>query len=530
MMKLRKWSWTPLLALCAQAGFAGSYQATVTVDGAKSLGEIDPEIYGQYIEHVDEKDECIYPAIWDDQSPKSDAMGLRKDVMEAAKQMGVPVVRWPGGCFADVYHWENAIGPRDRRPVVPNKHWGGNEKNQFGTDEFLTWSEKVGNKAYINVNLGSGTLEEALRWLEYSHGAADSPQGKRRAGNGRKEPYKVPYWGIGNETWGTWETGHMDARSYAPILAEWTKAMKKQDPSIKVLGVGSHAAKDPAWDREVLSKAGGVIDYLTLHVYGSSVHGAEGNYERAVFAPELMDFRIKQMAGVIREAKAAHGYANDVKISIDEWNIRRIAADKGNFGRKLRRKDPRDVTDALFVAGFFNAMLKNAESVKMANYVFLVNGHAPLLVNESGVVKTPLFHLFKEYQDRMTGQSVGVSVEAPKAKVASFNTGGEKPTPVPEELKEGLPYVDAASAKKADGTISISLINRHESDDAEVKLNLPEGYRVTSSWTLGADDKHLANDFGNPDRVVPEVNEVKDSVSKWTCKPGRVILLTCVKN
>lgn len=531
MMKPKSWKWMPVFALCAQAAWAQGYKASVTVDAAQAIGKIDPAIYGQYLEHVEEKDECIYPSIWDDKSPKSDAMGLRKDVIAAAKEMKVPVVRWPGGCFADVYHWELAVGPRDKRPVVENKHWGGKESNQFGTDEFLNWSEQVGNEAYINVNLGSGTLDEALRWLEYCHGGPDTEQGKRRAANGRKEPYKVPFWGIGNETWGPWETGHTDAKTYAKMLAEWAAAMKKKDPSIKVLGVGSQAAKDAEWDKEVLSKAGHLLDYLTLHVYGSSILGDEGNYTNVVFTPELMDLRIKRMAKVIDEMKAEVGYANDVKISIDEWNIRRFVAVKGSFHDKLRRRDPRDVADTMFVAGFFNAMLKNADRVTMANYVFLVNGHAPLLVNESGVLKTPLFHVFKEYREKMTGESLAVKVETPLAKIETVSGGYEKPVKLPKEMQgKGLPYLDAASAKRDDGTIVISLVNRHETETADVSLDLPDGYRVKTAWTLGDDDKHAANVFTDQDRVVPVAEDVKDDVKSWSCKPGRVVLLTCSRN
>lgn len=519
-----------MMGLCGCPGWAPGYEARVTVDEKKVYGAIDPSIYGQYLEHVEERDECIYPSIWDNTSEKSDPMGLRNDVMEAAREMKVPVVRWPGGCFADVYHWENGIGPREKRPVLENKHWGGNESHQFGTDEFLTWSEKVGNQAYVNVNLGSGTLEEALRWLEYSNGGPETEQGKRRAANGRKEPYKVPFWGVGNETWGPWETGHTDAKTYAGMLAKWAEAMKKQDPSIKVLAVGSNAGSDPAWDKEVLGKAGHLIDYLTLHVYGSSVLGSPNNYESVVFAPDFMDFRIKRMLNTIDKSQAEFGFKNDVKISIDEWNIRRFEG-KGGFHEMLKRKAPRDVTDTLFVGGFLNAMIRNSPRVGMANYVFLVNGHAPLLVNESGVVKTPLFHLFKEYTETMTGTALQVAVESPGVTPKGMLLGGPGPTKLPKEYhSRDLPYLDVASAMRGDGTIVISLINRHEKDTAEVTLDLPEGYRVSRVWTLGDDDKHAMNDFGNPDRVVPVVADVKDEVKTWSCKAGRVVLMTCVKN
>lgn len=528
MKKTIRLPWMMLAGVCA--GWASGYEATVTVDAGKIYGEIDPAIYGQYLEHVEEKDECIYPSIWDNKSPKSDAMGLRKDVMEAAKEMKVPVVRWPGGCFADVYHWENGIGARDKRPILPNKHWGGNESHQFGTDEFLTWSEKIGNKAYINVNLGSGTLDEALRWLEYCHGGPETEQGKRRAANGRKERYQVPFWGIGNETWGEWETGHTDAKTYAKMLAEWAEAMKKQDPTIRVLAVGSNAGSDPAWDREVLGKAGHLIDYLTLHVYGSSVLGAEGNYEMVVFAPDFMDFRIKRMLKTIAEAKSEFGFKNEVKISIDEWNIRRFEGE-GDFKERLKRKAPRDVADMMFTGGFMNAMVRNSPHVGMANYVFLVNGHAPLLVNETGVVKTPLFHLFKEYAEMMTGTALQVTVESPTVTPRGMLLGGPTPARLAKEYSsKDLPYLDSASALRKDGAIVISLINRHEKDAAEVSLNLPEGYRVSRAWTLGGDDKHAMNDFDNPERVMPVAEEVKEPVKSWSCKAGRVVLLTCTKD
>src|SRR5690606_34662235 len=159
------------------------------------VGEISPHIYGQYLEHVEAHEETIYPSLWNAQHPAADAMGVRTDVTSEVRKLGVPIVRWPGGCFADVYHWEDAIGPQEQRKPKPNLHWKGMESNQFGTDEFLRWCELAGVEPYINVNLGSGTLDEALRWLEYCNGAADTPQGKRRAENGRVEPWGVKYWG-----------------------------------------------------------------------------------------------------------------------------------------------------------------------------------------------------------------------------------------------------------------------------------------------------------------------------------------------
>lgn len=530
-MKSKLSSLLLILAAAGQTSFAQeTYKASLGIDLSKVSGSIAPEIYGQYLEHVQEADECIYPAIWDNTSPKSDAMGLRKDVMAAVRDLKVPVVRWPGGCFADVYHWENGVGPRDKRRVLPNKHWGGNESHQFGTDEFLQWSAQSGTTPYINVNLGSGTLEEALRWLEYCNGTASTEQGKRRANNGHAEPYKVPYWGIGNETWGPWETGHTDAVTYSKMLAEWAAAMRKQDPSIKILAVGSNAGGNPAWDREVLKNAGEQIDYLTLHAYGSSVNDRPDEYEAVVHTPGYFDFVIRRMLKTIDDFKAETGLKKDVRISMDEWNIRHFATSKGDFAQNLRRKDPRNVEDMLFVAGTLNVMVRHSPRVGMANYVFLVNGHAPLLVNADGVVQTPLFHVFRQYATWMGGQALELQTNSPIVTAPPPKTGGTSNNTYPKgyDRKES-PLLDTAAALRGDGALVISLINRHRTDRAEVALNLPEGYQVRKSWSIGHTDPKAVNDFENPQKVMPVEAEVKENSPTWTCNASSVTLLFCTK-
>lgn len=503
---------------------AKPYPASVTVDATAVLGVIEPEIYGQYFEHVAESAECIYPAVWDDRSPLSDEMGLRRDVVAAVREMEVPVVRWPGGSFANVYHWENGIGPRTTRPTLPNKHWGGSESHQFGTDEFLNWSRQTGCKPYLNVNLGSGTLDEALRWLEYCNGDRETEQGKRRAANGHAEPYGVRYWGVGNENWGAGETGHMDATTYAKTLARWAAAMKARDPEIAILAVGSSAGNDPAWDREVLTTAGELIDYLTLHIYATSTVGAEDEYETVVFTPVYFEFQIRKMLAAIDAAKSAAGLKKDVRLSIDEWNIRHYATKSRTSHAGLLRKDPRNVEDALFVAGTLNVMLRHCPRVAMANYVFLINGHAPLLVSADQVVRTTLFHVFRQYTRWMRGSALRTTVECPTAKLPVIHSAYLKGCDV-----EDAPLLDSAAALHDDGTIVLSLINRHRSDAAQVALNLPAGYCVRRVWTLGHDDPKAANDFEHPAKVTPIEQEAAGAIA-WTCAPKTVVLLVCTQN
>lgn len=498
----------------------------MAVDVAERFGEIEPEIYGQYFEHVKESEECIYPAVWDDRSPLSDENGLRKDVMAAAREMEVPVTRWPGGSFADVYHWENGIGPRDKRPTLPNKHWGGQESHQFGTDEFLHWSKQVGCKPYLNVNLGSGTLDEALRWLEYCNGNSNTEQGRRRAANGRPKPYGVPYWGIGNETWAAWETGHMDAATYARTLAQWAAALKKRDPSIKIFAVGSSAGNDPEWDREVLAKAGELIDCLTLHMYATSTKGATDEYEAVVFTPVYFDFQIRKMLATIDAARNQTGLKKDVRIAIDEWNIRHYATSGRESHAGLLRKDPRTVGDAMFVAGTLNVMLRHCSRVALASYVFLVNGHAPLLVNAKQVVRTTLFYVFQQYARWMRGTSLRTITQSPLVKTPPLRSASAylKSCDTPES-----PLLDSAAAMHDDGTIVLSLLNRHRSNAAEVALKLPAGYRIKRYWTLGHEDAGAANDFEHPEKIIPVERDMDDAVTSWTCAPKTVVMLLCQK-
>lgn len=505
------------------AAEAGIYQASVTVDLSQPQGEIHPAIYGQYLEHVQTQDECIYPALWDAGSRFADGMGLRRDTMEAVRGLRVPVVRWPGGCFADVYHWENGIGERELRPQLPNRHWGGTESHQFGTDEFLQWCQQVGIQPYINVNLGSGSLAEALRWLEYCNGNPDTPQGKRRRANGHAAPYQVRYWGIGNETWGNWEVGHTNAAAYAELLAQWAAALRQQDPAIKILGVGSSEGADPAWDRAVLKRAGALIDFLTIHIYGSSTDYSGDQYEAVALTPAYFDFRLRQMLQTIDEVSAETGLPRPIQIALDEWNIRHFQ------GKQLIRKDPRNMQDAMFVSGVLNVLLRHSPRVGMANYVFLINGHAPLLVNAEAVVKTPIFYVFQQYALWMKGRTVAAQIESPAVSPPPPFTGSPNPNKSSAYRPGKVAYLDGAAAVHDDGTLVITLLNRHKSDSAEVSLRLPAGYQIKKSWVLQDDHPYAVNDFANPNRIVPVVTPMTEAVTQWRCAPYSVVMLSCVK-
>lgn len=489
------------LSLAVASG-TSHYSASVSIDLTRPLGPISPHIYGQYLEHVQREDECIYPSLWDDTSPFADAFGLRRDVMAAARELDVPVVRWPGGCFADVYHWRDGIGPQSQRPVRTNVHWGGEEPNHFGTDEFLRWCHEVGSTAYINANLGTGTLEECLGWLDYCN-----------ATNRR-----VQFWGIGNETFGEWEAGHIDAPTYARTLAQWAAAVRRADPQIQILGVGSMAANNPAWDRAVLRRAGNLIDLLTIHAYGYST-GAPDEFLAVAFTPVYFEHRLRKMLRIVDEFAAQRTNATPIRLALDEWNIRHYR------DGQLNRRSPRTLQDAVFAAGVLNTMVRLSPRVAMANYVFLVNGNGVLLVNREQLVRTPLFHVFQQYGRWMRGEALAVDVVCPITPIPPPQAHTPKHKPPADFKPVAQPWLDIAATRHRDGNVVVALVNRNSHAAARATLELPEGWSPTTAWTLYTADVFAANTFSQPDRVRPRVRQISNKV--WTCPPHSVSLVLC---
>lgn len=418
------------------------FSASLTIDASRPLGTISPLIYGQFLEHMEPEEHVIYGSLHDPESPLSDSMGLRKDAIRATRELMAPTVRWPGGNFADVYHWEDGIGARAKRPVKKNLQRKEIETHQFGTDEFLTWCEAAGTEPYININLGTGTLDEALRWLEYCNGGPDTPQGRWRAANGRTEPYKVRYWGVGNENWGHWEAGFMPADQYSAKLFDWGTAMKQADPSIKILGVGSRAGGDPEWDRTVLRKNVRLIDYLTIHLYGRSNDRTSGaEYEAAVFSSAYFERRIGDMLKVIGEFAAERRGLEPIRVSMDEWHIRHHRS----AGGPLDLPSLRNLQDAVETAGILNGMARLSPGCGMANYVFLSRGrgNGMFLVSGDRLLKTVMYHLFQQYTRWIVGESLGIEVDSPV-------TDPPPPLMIDADLARGyqarnIPYLDCVA-------------------------------------------------------------------------------------
>lgn len=446
--------------------------------------EIDPMIYGQYLEHVED---CVDPGLIGDD-------GLHLEVIEAARDLQVPVVRWPGGCFADLYDWRDGIGPVADRPVRRNWHWGGDEveRNRFGTHEFLSWCEQVGAEPYINVNLGTGTLVEALRWLDHCNGTATTADVEERRRLGREEPWQVRYWGIGNETWGHWEAGRMSASRYADVLDNWADFFKRNDPSARIIGVGSSGADDREWDETVLERAGTHIDLLSLHLYGSQVIDEQDRLS-VVHNPAFIEKRIGDLATRVRDHNARRG--THVAITMDEWNIRHYRRHGDQV--RLDRSDPRTGVDALFAAGVFHAMIRQADVVRMANYVFLVNGNGVLRSKDGTVTTTALAPVFRLYRELLIGQRIDLSIDTAVVPTPAMTTGHPDNPVDPGELPDTLPIVDAVAARQ-DGRTHVAVINRSDQPVSTTISDPSVTWRRTALLTVDDHDRLDVDETDQP--------------------------------
>ncbi|NSW76378.1 MAG: alpha-N-arabinofuranosidase [Candidatus Atribacteria bacterium] len=449
-------------------------------------GEIHSLIYGHFIEHLGR---CVYGGIFDPGSPLADARGFRRDVLEAVKKIKCPVLRWPGGNFASAYHWENGVGPVEKRPQLINYVWGGLESNHFGTDEFIEYCRALGTEPYLTVSLGTATLDEALNWLEYCNLDTPTRYALLRKQYGHPEPYRVKYWGIGNEVYGPWQVGHCSASEYAEKLRQYAMFMKAVDPSIKVIAVG---ADNPEWDLTVLKHAGKLIDYISIHQY----HGSPDYYE-TVAAAYYVEERLQLLAHLIRSVNLPQ-----VKIAFDEWNVwYQVSAEKeGEEKRIVLLEEPYALKDALFAAGIFCILHRMSDVVGMANLAQMVNALGMIKTTPQKMVLTPLYDVFDLFVNHTGRVRLGLEMTTDyyAIKAKSFVDGRFH-----FEL-DRVPYFDASATYDPEKkTVSLALVNFYRDEKLELAVDLRDiaVEREARLFTLSHQDVLALNDFENPDSV-----------------------------
>ena len=425
--------------------------ATVKINTERVAGDIDPKLYGNFIEHLGR---CIDGGIFDERSPLSDSNGFRRDVMDAARKLNVTLLRWPGGNFSSNYHWRDGIGPRDQRPPRLEMAWGTVESNRFGTHEFLNYAETMRTEPYICANLGTGTWEEAQQWVEYCNCAEDTAITRLRKQNGRKDPWKVVYWGLGNEMDGGWQMGHRNAEDYSKFALEAAKLMKWTDPNIKLIAAGSSnfgpGADWTGWNRTVLDYLKNHADYLALHTY---VGNPNNDYYDFLTSSIQLGERIKTAEGIIRAALSGSPGNRRIHIAWDEWNVWYRARGGKERGRQIL-EERYNLEDALVVATFLNTFVNHAHIVKIANMAQLVNVIAPIFSNDKGIFLQTIYYPLQLFANNTKGKALELLVDCPKYKAKRY---------------DDVPYLDV-SAGYDNGSLVLNVVNRHRDQAIETEF------------------------------------------------------------
>lgn len=470
LLKLRKIRLLAFAGMLASGSLAAQDNARIKIDIDRQIGEINNNIYGNFVEHLGR---CVYGGIYDPDSPLSDDDGIRLDVLDAVKGLNIPLTRYPGGNFVSNYHWKDGVGPKEERPARMELAWARLETNQFGTNEFVDYARRMGTEPYFAVNLGTGTIEEAQQWVEYCNVKEGPYYAELRKKHGYPQPHNIKYWSLGNEMDGFWQMGHLNAEDYSKKAREAAKLMRLTDPTIKLVAAGAsnfRPGNDPhEWNATVLSELKDVVDYIALHMY---VGNHQDNYYNFVSSPLVLEERTQVVKGMIQREmeKADRGDRDPVYIAWDEYNIwyRWRAEETMTGDRALEERY--NLEDALVIAGFLNAFIRNADIVKMANMAQLVNVIAPVFAEKDGMFKQTIYYPLQLFANNMFGTSLDVYVDCDTYDTDEFFLGLAEQT----TQQNDVPYLDV-SASYNDGEVVIAVINRHKDNAISTELISQEG-------------------------------------------------------
>ena len=461
---------------------------TIRLDIRFQVGEVDPRIFGGFLEHLGR---AVYQGVYDPDSAQADEHGFRRDVVSALKRLRMTAMRYPGGNFASGYHWMDGVGPRDQRPIVRELAWQSIEPNSFGTDEYVELCHLAGWTPMITVNLGTGTPEEARNWVEYCNCPAGTQYADLRVANGWPGPHNVKLWCLGNEMDGPWQLGHVPAEQYAIRAQQAAKMMKDVDPELSLVVCGSCGVDMSSymeWDRQVLEYIGDWADYVSLHRYVGNRAGDTPDY---LAVTRSIDRQIEEMDAVCRYVQAKRRSKKRLYLCFDEWNVwyRARGGDGGGQFAPYLLEEVYNLEDALVVAGFLNSFIRHADVVKIANLAQIVNVIAPLMTREDELLYQSIFYPLEMFAKRREGTALQVSIDGP---TYTAETYGE------------VPYVDA-SAILGQGCLTFFAVNRSLDDTAIVQLGLG-GASLTGlrdGENLTGISAQSANSFDEPDVVSP---------------------------
>lgn len=494
--------------------FAQKETTVITLSETEKAPIINKNIYGHFAEHLGR---CIYGGFFvGDTSKIPNTKGVRNDIIAALKELQIPNLRWPGGCFADTYHWKDGIGPKEERPAIVNKWWGGTtEDNSFGTHDFLNLCEVLETEPYLAGNVGSGTVQELADWVQYVNFGGKSPMSDLRKKNGRTEPWKVKFWGVGNEAWGC--GGNMTAeyyaneyRKYATFMSDW-----ENTGGITRIASGSNSA-DYHWT-EVLMKdiplnmLGGVgVHHYAVIDWTKKGDGVDFN-EDGYF--HTMKSALKMEELVTKHGEIMDKYDPEKKVAmiVDEWGAWYEVEKGSNPGFLYQQNTMRDAVLAGATLNIFN---NHADRVRMANLAQCVNVlQAVILTDKAKMILTPTYHVMKMYAVHQDAQLIPVNFKSPEY---TFNG-------------ESLPSVSASVSKAKDGKVHISLVNIDANKKNKIEIDIKElGIKNVTGQIITSAKLQDYNSFDTPNKIVPiafKTFENKKGKLEITIPPYSVVVL-----
>ena len=483
-------------------------QAVINLDlpGAK----ISKHQYGHFAEHLGR---CIYGGFWvGEDSDIPNTRGIRNDVVDALKNLNIPNLRWPGGCFADEYHWKDGIGPREDRPKMVNSHWGDVvENNRFGTHEFMDLCEMLGADAYIAGNVGSGTVREMSEWVEYLTRDDDAPMVELRRKNGRDKAWKVPFWGIGNESWGC--GGNMRAEAYADLARQYSTFTRNHaDNELYRIAAGANV-DDFNWTETLMKSVGCVAcnssgvqspyQAISLHYYtmvdvwekkGKALTFTEDEYYRTMANSQHIDTLLTRHSTIMDH----YDPCNTIGLVLDEWGTWWQVEEGTNPGFLYQQNTMRD---ALVASTHFDIFARHAKRLVMANIAQTVNVLQAMILTdpESGaLVLTPTYHVFEMNKAHQDALALDVTFKGEREQM--------------EAADKKFNVISSSASVAPDGASAlVSLSNVSVSEERTVRVDLRgRDYRVGQVRLLTADSVSAHNSPEHPDAVAPRGYEVTE--------------------
>jgi alpha-L-arabinofuranosidase len=463
------------IVLIAWPLLLSAQNAKIKIDTDRIIGEIDPKIYGVFMEPItfsgrrmglpdSVRFNTLYGTLYDPSSPLADENGFKKNYIDAMRELKVTNMRWPGGNYVAAYNWQDGIGPKEQRPVRKDLAWGGIDNNHVGTDEWVHLNKSIGSENVLCINLGLGTINDARYWVEYCNLKSGTYYADLRVKYGNKEPFNIKYWCLGNEVDGSpWIMGYKNVEDYCKVAIEAAKAMRATDNSIKFIANGSShysPGKWVDWNWKVITELRDVADYISIHRYWER---SDDYYTYVGQSAWDIEEKIKVLQGQLYTAQVLYSMKKPMYLSIDEY---------APFGQNMM--------STLAVAQYLNSFLRHADVVKMANYTLMTS----LLGSDrnKGTFKSPLFYTFKSFSNNCLGTAVDTYVDS-----ETFDT----------EKYKSIPYLDVTTVySKQNNTVFINVVNRHKEKSITAEITNNAGsFTGKAQTTLITGDDKLTDQF-----------------------------------